>query len=95
MLNSGVCVCVLILKVLIHTLLSMFHSRPFIKSRFAPQGVVACVRATSDFYYDIVFRYFYTGYVLSLLNSTEIDWILKCLLLFSSTPAMPYLAVLV
>ncbi|TSS85072.1 Selenoprotein N [Bagarius yarrelli] len=43
-------------EVLIHTLLSMFHPRPFIKSRFAPQGAVACVRAVSDFYYDIVFR---------------------------------------
>ncbi|CAN9502087.1 unnamed protein product [Ophioblennius macclurei] len=43
-------------EVLIHSLLSMFHPRPFIKSRFAPQGAVACVRASSDFYYDIVFR---------------------------------------
>uniref|UniRef100_A0A3P9Q7Q3 Selenoprotein N n=1 Tax=Poecilia reticulata TaxID=8081 RepID=A0A3P9Q7Q3_POERE len=42
--------------VLIHSLLSMFHQRPFIKSRFAPQGTVACIRASSDFYYDIVFR---------------------------------------
>uniref|UniRef100_A0A3Q1F5A9 Selenoprotein N n=1 Tax=Acanthochromis polyacanthus TaxID=80966 RepID=A0A3Q1F5A9_9TELE len=43
-------------EVLIHTLLSMFHPRPFIKSRFAPQGAVACIRASNDFYYDIVFR---------------------------------------
>lgn len=43
-------------EVLIHNLLSMFHPRPFVKSRFAPQGVVACVRALNDFYYDIVFR---------------------------------------
>uniref|UniRef100_G3P3Q3 Selenoprotein N n=1 Tax=Gasterosteus aculeatus TaxID=69293 RepID=G3P3Q3_GASAC len=43
-------------EVLIHSLLSMFHPRPFIKSRFAPQGAVACIRASSDFYYDIVFR---------------------------------------
>ncbi|KAG7328663.1 hypothetical protein KOW79_008607 [Hemibagrus wyckioides] len=43
-------------EVLVHTLLSMFHPRPFIKSRFAPQGAVACVRAVSDFYYDVVFR---------------------------------------
>ncbi|KAI4887177.1 hypothetical protein NFI96_021288, partial [Prochilodus magdalenae] len=43
-------------EVLIHNLLSMFHPRPFVKSRFAPQGVVACIRAASDFYYDIVFR---------------------------------------
>ncbi|KAG8443513.1 hypothetical protein GDO86_012059 [Hymenochirus boettgeri] len=43
-------------EVIIHKLLSMFHPRPFIKTRFAPQGTVACVRATSDFYYDVVFR---------------------------------------
>lgn len=43
-------------EVLIHSLLSMFHPRPFIKSRFAPQGAVACIRASSDFYYDVVFR---------------------------------------
>lgn len=35
----------------------MFHPRPFIKSRFAPQGTVACIRASNDFYYDIVFRW--------------------------------------
>uniref|UniRef100_A0A3Q3WLV8 Uncharacterized protein n=1 Tax=Mola mola TaxID=94237 RepID=A0A3Q3WLV8_MOLML len=43
-------------EVLIHSLLSMFHPRPFIKSRFAPQGAIACIRASNDFYYDIVFR---------------------------------------
>lgn len=43
-------------EVLIHSLLSMFHPRPFVKSRFAPQGAVACIRASNDFYYDIVFR---------------------------------------
>lgn len=43
-------------EVLIHKLLAMFHPRPFVKTRFAPQGAVACVRAVSDFYYDIVFR---------------------------------------
>ncbi|KAK5857499.1 hypothetical protein PBY51_010741 [Eleginops maclovinus] len=43
-------------EVLIHSLLSMFHPRPFIKSRFAPQGAVACIRASNDFYYDILFR---------------------------------------
>lgn len=44
-------------QVLIHSLLSMFHPRPFIKSRFAPQGTVACIRASNDFYYDIAFRW--------------------------------------
>uniref|UniRef100_A0A3Q3D928 Selenoprotein N n=1 Tax=Hippocampus comes TaxID=109280 RepID=A0A3Q3D928_HIPCM len=43
-------------EVLIHSLLTMFHPRPFIKSRFAPQGTIACIRASNDFYYDIVFR---------------------------------------
>ncbi|MGH0129529.1 UNVERIFIED_CONTAM: hypothetical protein FKN15_009284 [Acipenser sinensis] len=43
-------------EVLIHSLLSMFHPRPFVKTRFAPQGAVACVRAISNYYYDIVFR---------------------------------------
>lgn len=43
-------------EVLIHSLLSMFHPRPFIKSRFAPQGTVACIRASSDYYFDISFR---------------------------------------
>ncbi|KAK7904869.1 hypothetical protein WMY93_017476 [Mugilogobius chulae] len=43
-------------EVLIHSLLSMFHPRPFIKSRFAPQGSVACIRASNDFYFDIYFR---------------------------------------
>uniref|UniRef100_A0A3Q2W5Y1 Selenoprotein N n=1 Tax=Haplochromis burtoni TaxID=8153 RepID=A0A3Q2W5Y1_HAPBU len=43
-------------EVLIHSLLSMFHPRPFIKTRFAPQGAVACIRASNDFYYDIIFR---------------------------------------
>ncbi|CAL9686536.1 unnamed protein product [Knipowitschia caucasica] len=43
-------------EVFIHSLLSMFHPRPFIKSRFAPQGAVACIRASNDFYFDIHFR---------------------------------------
>ncbi|GCB76359.1 hypothetical protein scyTo_0019876, partial [Scyliorhinus torazame] len=43
-------------EVIVHKLLSMLHPRPFVKTRFAPQGAVACVRASSDFYYDIVFR---------------------------------------
>uniref|UniRef100_A0A8C7Z7M7 Selenoprotein N n=1 Tax=Oryzias sinensis TaxID=183150 RepID=A0A8C7Z7M7_9TELE len=43
-------------EVLIHSLLSLFHPRPFVKPRFAPQGAVACIRGKNDFYYDIVFR---------------------------------------
>ncbi|KAK1340354.1 hypothetical protein QTO34_018922 [Cnephaeus nilssonii] len=43
-------------EVIIHRLLSMFHPRPFVKTRFAPQGAVACLTAVSDFYYTVVFR---------------------------------------
>ncbi|KFV75122.1 Selenoprotein N, partial [Dryobates pubescens] len=43
-------------EVLIHKLLSMFHPRPFVKTRFAPQGAVACIQAISTFYYTIAFR---------------------------------------
>ena len=38
-------------------LLQMFHPRPFIYSRFRPRGSVAMVRAKSDKYMEIVFRY--------------------------------------
>lgn len=43
-------------QVIIHKLLSMFHPRPFVKTRFAPQGAVACIQASSSFYYTIAFR---------------------------------------
>ncbi|KAJ7406670.1 Selenoprotein N [Willisornis vidua] len=43
-------------EVIIHKLLSMFHPRPFVKTRFAPQGAVACIQAISSFYYTIAFR---------------------------------------
>lgn len=43
-------------QVIIHRLLSMFHPRPFVKTRFAPQGAVACLTAVSDFYYTVMFR---------------------------------------
>ncbi|NWJ07937.1 SELN protein, partial [Crypturellus undulatus] len=43
-------------EVLIHKLLSMFHPRPFVKTRFAPQGAVACIQASSSSYYTIAFR---------------------------------------
>ena len=39
-----------------YTLLSMFHPRPFLLTRFGPHGAVACVRAYNDQYLDIVFR---------------------------------------
>lgn len=43
-------------QVIIHRLLSMFHPRPFVKTRFAPQGTVACLTAISDSYYTVMFR---------------------------------------
>ncbi|NWT58556.1 SELN protein, partial [Erythrocercus mccallii] len=43
-------------EVIIHKLLSMFHPRPFVKTRFAPQGAVACLQASSSFYYTVAFR---------------------------------------
>ncbi|CAG2244598.1 SEPN1 [Mytilus edulis] len=42
--------------VVIHQLLSMFHPRPFLRSRFPPQGGVASVRAYNKEYLDISFR---------------------------------------
>ncbi|XP_068935707.1 selenoprotein N-like isoform X2 [Petaurus breviceps papuanus] len=41
---------------LIYKLLSMFHPRLFVKTRFGPQGTVACLMATSNFYYTVAFR---------------------------------------
>jgi hypothetical protein len=42
--------------VIIHHLLTMFHPRPFLRSRFPPQGGVACVRAFNKDYLDISYR---------------------------------------
>ncbi|XP_036599636.1 selenoprotein N-like [Trichosurus vulpecula] len=43
-------------EALIYKLLSMFHPRLFVKTRFGPQGTVACLMATSNFYYTVAFR---------------------------------------
>lgn len=43
-------------QAIFYTLLSMFHPRPFLLTRFGPHGAVACVRAYNDQYLDIVFR---------------------------------------
>ncbi|RUS70570.1 hypothetical protein EGW08_021669, partial [Elysia chlorotica] len=40
----------------IHSLLSMFHPRPFIIMRFPPQGAVGCVRAVSKTHVHVIFR---------------------------------------
>ena len=43
-------------EILLHQVLSLLHSRPFIFSRFAPQGTTATVRAYNDKYVHVVFR---------------------------------------
>ncbi|CAF1331398.1 unnamed protein product [Adineta ricciae] len=43
-------------QVIFHRLLSMFHVRPFILSRFPPQGTAAVVRARYGPFLDIYFR---------------------------------------
>ncbi|CAI9724856.1 selenoprotein N-like isoform X2 [Octopus vulgaris] len=43
-------------QAIFHSLLSMFHPRPFLLSRFEPQGAVACVRAYNSEFVDIAFR---------------------------------------
>ena len=42
---------------LLHKLLSMFHPRPFLHTRFGPQGAAALLRAENELYVDVVFRY--------------------------------------
>lgn len=42
--------------IVIHRILSMFHPRPFLVTRFPPKGGVAMVRAVSEEFIDIVFR---------------------------------------
>ncbi|CAM1323731.1 SEPN1 (predicted) [Pycnogonum litorale] len=41
---------------LLHSLLTIFHPRPFVNTRSQPQGCVAIVRAVSPDYTDIYFR---------------------------------------
>jgi hypothetical protein len=43
-------------EILLHSLLSMAHSRPFVIQRFPPQGSVACVRAVNEQFVEVVFR---------------------------------------
>lgn len=43
-------------NIIFHRLLSMFHQRPFIFTRFPPQGTVAVVRARHGSLLDIYFR---------------------------------------
>ena len=41
---------------ILYRLLAMFHPRPFLMTRFGPQGTIACIRAQNKDYVDIVFR---------------------------------------
>lgn len=41
---------------ILYRLLAMFHPRPFLMTRFGPQGTIACVRAQNKDYVDVVFR---------------------------------------
>uniref|UniRef100_H2Z5F8 EF-hand domain-containing protein n=1 Tax=Ciona savignyi TaxID=51511 RepID=H2Z5F8_CIOSA len=41
---------------LLHKLMSMFHSRPFVTMRFSPHGGAAVIRAQNSVYLDISFR---------------------------------------
>jgi len=43
-------------EVILHRLLGLFHPRPFVHMRFAPQGAVATVRAENERWVDVVFR---------------------------------------
>ena len=43
--------------IICHRLLSMFHPRPFIFSRFPPQGTIAVIRARHGSLLDIYFRF--------------------------------------
>ncbi|KAL4237356.1 selenoprotein N [Mactra antiquata] len=42
--------------VIFHNLLMLFHPRPFLITRFGPQGGVACIRARNEYLIDVVFR---------------------------------------
>lgn len=43
-------------EVVIHRLLSMLHKRPFVHTRFGPQGTIAVIRAENEKYVDVAFR---------------------------------------
>jgi hypothetical protein len=43
-------------ELILFRLLSMFHNRPFLISRFPPQGTSLVVRARNTKYLDIMFR---------------------------------------
>ena len=60
------------LAILYH-LLTIFHPRPFLLTRFSPQGTVACVRAESQDYLDIVFRFTWILIMGCLLHKLVFD----------------------
>ena len=60
-------------EIMVHRLLSLFHSRPFVQNRFAPQGSVACIRAYNTRYLDIVFRHVYLSVRVWLCLNDHLD----------------------
>ena len=56
---------------ILYKLLSMFHPRPFLLTRFGPQGTVACVRAESKDYLDIVFRFLFFCVLICLYEKSN------------------------
>ena len=55
---------------IIYRLLAMFHPRPFLLTRFGPQGTVACIQAENKDYLDIVFRSL-LPYILYILYAND------------------------
>ena len=49
--------------VIFHRLLSMFHPRPFLITRFPPQGMIGVVRARYGSILDIFFRFVSTFFI--------------------------------
>lgn len=46
-------------EAILYKLMRMLHPRPFLMTRFGPQGSAAVVQAYNDHYYNIRFRYEY------------------------------------
>lgn len=51
-------------QIILFRLLQMFHKKPFLISRFAPQGTSLLVRAKNKKYLDIFFRYLFLKLIL-------------------------------
>jgi len=44
------------IEMVLFKIMAMFHPRPFLMTRFSPQGAIAVIRARNKAYFDIVFR---------------------------------------